>query len=87
MGPSEWSDADQAEASKEQAQAKIELLEWRIQRATIRSPINGTLVAGDWRDRVGGVVSKGDAMFEIAPLQDIVVLIRVAENDIELVQR
>ena len=86
QGQRELAEAEQAAARMDQAQAQIDLLEWKIEQATIRSPITGRLVAGDWRDRVNGVVPKGEAMFEIAPLQDIVVLIRVPENDIDLIQ-
>jgi len=87
MGQRELAEAEQAAARMAQSQAQIDLLEWKIQQATIRSPITGRLIAGDWRDRVNGVVPKGEAMFEIAPLQDIVVLIRVPENDIDLIHR
>ena len=87
QGQRELAEAEQAAARMAQAQAQIDLLQWKIQQATIRSPIAGHLIAGDWRDRVGGVVPKGEAMFEIAPLQDIIVLLRVPENDIDLIQQ
>jgi hypothetical protein len=82
----ELTERDQARARMARAQATIDLLTWKIGQASIRAPITGTLLAGDWRDRVGSIVPQGEPMFEIAPLEDIVVLIRVPEADIDMIQ-
>lgn len=75
-------DAQQAQARADQAQAQIDLLQYRIDQSTIRSPIKGVVLAGFWRDKVGGVIDQGEPMFEVAPVEDLVALVRVDESDI-----
>ncbi len=68
------------------ALAEAELLSWRIERATITSPIDGEIIRGDWRDRRGAPVKQGDILYEIASLKDIELEIDVAENDIQMIR-
>lgn len=79
-------DAQGAQAYIRQTQANIDLLDYQIDKALIRSPIDGVVLQGDWYDRVGGVVKTGEPMFEIAPLADLVAGIRVHERDIDQIQ-
>ena len=72
----------QAEARMKQSQARIDLLTDQIDRAAIRSPIDGIVLTGDWHDQVNSVVQQGDAMFEIAPRDQLTVVMRVNEADI-----
>jgi hypothetical protein len=81
-----WADMRQARARADQAQARIDLLQYQIERAAITSPIAGMVLSGDWRQKVGGVIPKGEPMFEIAPLDDIIVLLRVSESDVDQLQ-
>lgn len=80
------SEVQQAAARAAQAQARIDLLQYRIEKAVIRAPIDGVILAGDWRDRVGVVVPQGEPMFEVAPLDDIIAVLRVNESDIDQLQ-
>lgn len=66
--------------------AKAELLTYRIERSSIRSPIDGEVLRGDWRDRVGAPVKEGDVLFEIAALESLEIEANVAERDIQLVK-
>ncbi len=77
--------AAQAEAGLEQVQARLALLDYQISEAQIKAPIAGKVLSGDWYDRVGGVIEQGEAMFEVGPLNQLVALVRVSENDIDQV--
>jgi biotin carboxyl carrier protein len=79
-------EADQARAQAAQAQARIDLLTRRIEQSIIRAPIDGTILSGDPRDRVGSSLKLGEAIFEIATLDDMIVLARVDDRDIALVR-
>lgn len=79
-------EAQQAEAAIGQTQAKINLLQYQIDKSTIRSPIDGVVLTGDWYDKVGGVVEKGKAMFEVAPLTDLIPILRISEQDIDTIE-
>lgn len=79
-------EAQQAQAQLEQVQSKITLLQYQINQAKILSPVDGFILSGYWHDKVGGVIERGTAMFEIAPIKELVALVRVSENDIDLVE-
>jgi multidrug efflux pump subunit AcrA (membrane-fusion protein) len=79
-------ESQQAEAAMKQSQAKINLLQYQIDKSTIRSPIDGVVLTGDWYDKVGGVVEKGKAMFEVAPLTDLTPVLRINETDIDTIE-
>lgn len=82
-----YAEVNAARANIDQIQARIQLLEYQVEKATIRSPIAGVLLHGDWYDKVGGVVKTGEPMFEIAPIEDLVAVLRVHERDIDQIQR
>lgn len=77
---------DQAEARARAAEAQLALLEHYIAEARIVAPIDGTIVAGDLRDRIGATVRLGDPLLEIAPLDQTTVIARVSDRDIKLIQ-
>ncbi len=81
----ELAEAQQARAQIQETQARIDLLQHHIQHATIRSPVHGYILSGYWHDKVGGVVEQGQDMFEVAPIQELVVLVRVSEEDIDFI--
>ncbi len=82
---SKQAEAQQAQARIDQARSRIELLKYQIDRGSIRSPVEGFVLSGYWHDKVGGVVEQGKPMFEIAPIKELVALVRVSENDIDLI--
>jgi multidrug resistance efflux pump/GAF domain-containing protein len=86
MNEGKNAEAAQAQASAEQIQARIDLLEYKIRQSTIVSPIDGIVLSGDWHDKVGGVIKQGDPMFEVSPLKDLVAVLRVSETEIDYVQ-
>lgn len=79
------SDAQQARAKADQARAELELLTTRIAQADLVAPITGTIIAGDMRERIGSSVKLGDPLFQVAPLDDMLVIAKVGDRDISLV--
>lgn len=77
----------QAEAKAAQSRARLDLFEKRIASAELRAPISGTILAGDMTERVGARLEVGEALFEIAPLEDMRVIAEVDDRDIGLVIR
>lgn len=55
-----------AEAELARVEARIALLEDRIERASIESPLSGVVLEGNAHERVGESVSLGEPMYEIA---------------------
>jgi RND family efflux transporter MFP subunit len=69
-------------AQIEQAEARIALLAEQLARTRITAPFDGVIVSGDLSQSLGAPVSRGDVLFEIAPLDSYRVNIRVDERDI-----
>jgi len=76
---------NQAAAQARAAQAKIDNFDLLIGKATISAPISGTIIEGDLRDMVGASVKLGQAMYLIAPIEQMVVVARVSDKDIALI--
>ena len=59
-----------------------DLMEYRRDNLEIRSPIAGVVVSGDLKQSEGMPMSRGETLFEIAPLSEMVVEIAVPEDDV-----
>ena len=69
--PRKTAEAQIAKAKADQASARVVLLDYRIQRAQITSPIDGVVVVGDLRPKVGSRCRVGEVLFEVAPLESL----------------
>ncbi len=78
----EYGPAEMARLQKESHQARKELLEHRSDNLEIRSPCSGIVVTGDWKRSVGVPLKIGETLFEIAPLDRMIVEIAIPEEDI-----
>jgi HlyD family secretion protein len=65
------------------ARAKLDSVNTRIDRCIVRAPLDGVVVAGDLRNRLGGVVQLGDLLYEVAPLNAMVLELEVPEADVD----
>jgi hypothetical protein len=74
-----------ARAQIEQADAEIDLSDQMIARAQLKSSFAAVVVSGDLSQSVGKPVSRGDVVFEIAPLDRYRVTAVVPEAEIRLV--
>jgi multidrug resistance efflux pump len=83
-------DAALAEKQYDRALAERELIDVRIGLSRITSPIDGIIVAGELKDKVGSSIKLGDGLLQVAPIGktgDLHVLARVDERDIHLVRQ
>lgn len=64
-----------------------DLLQYRRDNLEIRSPIAGVVVSGDLKESEGMPMSRGQTLFEIAPLGQMVVEIAVPEADVTHVRK
>ena len=79
-------EAQQAEARARQARAQQDIAEYQIRQARLTAPIPGKIIAGDLDDKIGAAVKLGDALFMLAPLDDMVVVAQVSDRDIQRFQ-
>lgn len=77
----------QANAQLEEAKAALDLVNQRLARLEIVTPISGMVVAGDLSQKLGAPVAQGDILFEIARMDSYRVLIDVSEYDLAYVER
>lgn len=69
-----------AKARVGKAAAQLDLVEAQIGRARIVAPFDGLVIAGDLSRTLGAPMTRGDALFEIAPLDDYRVELEVDER-------
>ncbi|MBW2291417.1 MAG: HlyD family efflux transporter periplasmic adaptor subunit [Deltaproteobacteria bacterium] len=69
-------------AQIEEAGAEIARLEERLARTRVTAAFDGLVVSGDLSQSLGAAVSRGDVLFEIAPLDRYRILLEVDEEQI-----
>lgn len=69
-------------AQIEQAEAQIALIEDQLARVKVTAPFDAIVVSGDLSQSLGVPVERGDVLFELAPLDDYRVILKVDERDI-----
>ena len=65
---------------------ELELVRRKIALLDVRAPIAGTIIAGDLRRSAGQPVQQGQILFEVAPLDEMLVEIDVADREISRVR-
>ncbi len=81
MAQHDFAGSKLAELESARLRFETELLEYQQSNLEIRSPIRGVVVAGDLKQSEGTPLSRGETLFEIAPLGEMVVEIAIAEDD------
>ena len=71
-----------AEALADQAQARLDMVSYRLAHATISSPFEGVVVEGDLRERLGSPVKTADVLFKVARIDTLYAEAEVNERDI-----
>ncbi len=64
-----------------QSDARLQLINKQLERMQILSPFSGVVVSGDLSQSFGSPVSRGDVLFEVAPLEDYRLILSVDERD------
>jgi multidrug efflux pump subunit AcrA (membrane-fusion protein) len=70
------------ESQIEQTGAQLALLDAQLDRMVVRAPFTGVIVSGDLSQALGAPLERGDVIFEVTPLTDYRVMLRVDERDI-----
>ena len=73
-------------AKQDEMLAQLDLVQWQLDHTEIRAPIDGVVLAGDLRKRVGSPVSPGDALFEIAPAHQVFLELAIPEEEIDEIE-
>jgi multidrug resistance efflux pump len=71
-----------AGAQANQARAQLDLAVSKLERVNILAPFDGTVVKGDLTQQLGSPVELGKVLFELAPLDDWRVILKIDERDI-----
>jgi hypothetical protein len=82
MRDGQTAQAQIAQADADKIQARIELFQYYIDQAQLKTPITGKLVAGDLKRQIGAPVKTGDILFEVTPLNALRAEILVSEDQI-----
>lgn len=82
LSQKDFGDAAIARHEIDRLQNRSELLSQRERSLEIRSPISGVIVAGDLREREGVPLETGQSLFEVAPLDRLVLEVAIPEEDI-----
>jgi hypothetical protein len=75
-----------AEAQAAELDAKVNLLEHRIDQAMVRASFDGIVLEGDLRQHVGSPFQMGQVLLEVAPLEEMLLLVEVGQDDIGYVE-
>jgi len=71
-----------AQALAEQAKARLDIVRYRIEQASIKAGFDGVVVEGDLRERIGAPVKQGEALFKVARTDNLYVEAEVKERDV-----
>ncbi|MCJ7498835.1 HlyD family efflux transporter periplasmic adaptor subunit, partial [bacterium] len=69
-----------------QAEAQINLLDEQLVRSRMLAPFDGLVITGDLSQALGSPVQRGQILFEIAPLEDYRLRLRVDERQINMIK-
>ncbi|MCA9072886.1 MAG: efflux RND transporter periplasmic adaptor subunit, partial [Planctomycetaceae bacterium] len=82
MAKHDFGAAQVAKLEMERLKVREQLLSKRSEKLDIRSPIDGLVVMGDLKKSEGVPLRVGERLFEIAPLEQMVVEVAIPESDI-----
>lgn len=71
-----------AQLELEQISLRMEAIKANMDRLTVRSPIDGIVLQGDWFRSQGAPVTRGDTLFEVAPLDRMTVETHLSTEDL-----
>jgi RND family efflux transporter MFP subunit len=69
-------------AQVDQAEAELALVEAQLARTLLVAPFDGVVARGDLSRSLGSPVSRGEVLFEVAPLESFRVVVEVDERDV-----
>jgi multidrug efflux pump subunit AcrA (membrane-fusion protein) len=75
-------DAARYRALGDEASAQMRLIDEQLARTHVVAPFDGLVVSGDLSQSIGAPARRGDVLFEVAPLNDWRVVLRVPESQV-----
>ena len=79
-------ESQMAELEARRLELQADLLVHRRASLDVKSPIDGIVVAGDLRDKSGSPLSRGQVLFEVAPLGQLFVEVAIPQSEIAFVK-
>ena len=80
-------DAQQASLEQKKLRRKIELVNDRLGRLSVTSPINGVVVSGDLRRYIGSPMEMGKTLLEVAAMDKVAIELEIPEYEIGFVSK
>jgi multidrug resistance efflux pump len=71
-----------AQASADEAQARLDLARHHLAMAEVGAPFEGVVVEGDLRERIAAPVKQGEVLVKVAQLQSMYAEIAMPERDV-----
>ena len=71
-----------SQLSVEQADAKLQVLDYRLARTEIRAPFDGVIVKGDLKERLSSPTQVGEVLMRLVEIKDTYAELQVDERDI-----
>ena len=68
-------------AQMDQAAAQLALVDEQLSRTEMTAPFAGVIVSGDLSQKLGSPVERGQALFEVAPLESYRIALQVEEHE------
>ncbi len=75
-------DAQIAKYTRQEVQARIDMIQDSLRRLELISPMAGTIVQGDWSRSKGNPVQRGSTLFEIAALDKMTIQTHLQPDDL-----
>lgn len=72
-----------ADAERQQYAAEVALYDREISKAHIVAPIDGKILSGDLKDKIGSAVKVGEQLFEVAELDGLQAKLNVEDRDMQ----
>ncbi len=69
-------------ALSDQAKARLDLVQYRLQQAALKAPFAAVVVEGDIREKLGAPVKQGEAILKVARTDTLYVEAEVKERDV-----
>lgn len=82
LADQKFGEAQLAKLQMERLALTTKLLEHRNEHLEIRSPINGIVVSGELKRAEGVRLSMGQSLFEVAPLDQLIVEVEIPESEL-----
>ncbi|MDB4265282.1 efflux RND transporter periplasmic adaptor subunit, partial [bacterium] len=71
----------------EQADAKLEVLDYRLARTEIRAPFHGVIVEGDLKERLASPTQVGEVLMRLVEIKDTYAELQIDERDIHFLEK